>query len=99
MHYNSVQGAIADNNRYLLELHVGMAQRDALAVMGPPERSEGNAWGTAMLYRTAMTSGIYGTADSDFTPVMFDPNGQLMGWGRNFFSEQARKYELTVKHE
>jgi len=24
IHYNSVQGAITDNNRHLLELHVGM---------------------------------------------------------------------------
>jgi hypothetical protein len=99
MHYNSIQGAIADNNRHLLELHVGMSQLDATAVMGAPERSEGYAWRTSLLCRTAMTSGIYGTADTDFTPVVFDPNGWLIGWGRNFVSEQARKYELTVKHE
>jgi len=85
IHYNSVQGAITDNNRHLLELHVGMPQRDALAVMGPPERSEGYAWGTAMLYRTAMTSGIYGTADSDFTPVMFDRMASLWGGGETSF--------------
>jgi hypothetical protein len=72
--------------------------------MGAPERSEGCPWGTALLYRTAMTSGIYGTripthAESDFTPVVFDQDGWLIGWGRNFFSEQARKYEISIKHE
>lgn len=98
MHYNSIQGAIRDNNANLLRLHIGMSQPEAFDVLGPPERSEGYPWGTALLYRTAMTSGIYGTADSDFTPVVFDPDGRLIGWGRNFFVEQAKKYDITVKN-
>jgi hypothetical protein len=97
MRYNSVQDAIAENNRHLLELRIGMSQADAMAVLGPPERSEGYPWGTALLYRTAMTSGIYGTTDADFTPVVFDPDGWLVGWGRNFFTEQARKYDVTIR--
>lgn len=98
LRYNSIQGSIADNNQHLLGLRVGMPMDEAQGIMGPPERSEGYPWGTALLYRTAMTSGIYGTADPDFTPVVFDPNGRLMGWGRNFFVEQAQKYDITVKN-
>jgi hypothetical protein len=98
-HYNSVQSTISENNAHLLQLQVGMSRADVLARMGPPEQSEGYRWGTVLLYRTAMTSGIYGTADADLTPVVFDSEAMLIGWGRNFFVEQTKKYELTVKHE
>ncbi len=76
-----------------------MTQEQVVNHMGQPERSEGYQWGSAWLYRTAMTSGIYGTADSDFTPVVFDANEKLVGWGRNFFTEHVKRYEIEVKHE
>lgn len=97
--YNSLQGRIKRNNHALLELKAGMTEAHVQEVMGPPERSEGYPWGSAWLYRTAMTSGIYGTADSDFTPVMFDQSGILQGWGRNYFEQYVKKYELTIKQE
>jgi hypothetical protein len=96
MQYNSIQSKIVENNDRLLMLRVGMLQTDVLGVMGKPERSEGYSWGSAWLYRTAMTSGIYGTADSDFTPVVIGPDGALAGWGRNYFTDQAKKYEFRV---
>jgi hypothetical protein len=74
-----------------------MTKSEILKLMGNPERSEGYRWGSAWLYRTAMTSGIYGTLDSDFTPVVFDDSDKLAGWGRNFFAERARKYEVEFK--
>ena len=80
--YNAVQNTIKRHNQNLLKLKIGMSQDEVLAVMGDPERSEGYSWGSAWLYRTAMTSGIYGTADSDFTPVVFDNDASLVGWGR-----------------
>ncbi len=97
--YNSVQSEISRNNKNLLTLKIGMAQEQVLQHMGEPERSEGYEWGSAWLYRTAMTSGIYGTADSDFTPVVFDENGKLAGWGRNFFTQHVKRYEIKVKQE
>ena len=33
---------------------------------------------------TAMKSGVDGKADSDFTPVVFDENGNMIGWGKDF---------------
>ena len=97
--YNEIQSRIKDTNKALLNLKIWMPQKQVLTVLGEPERSEGYPWGSAWLYRTAMTSGIYGTADSDFTPVVFDDKGLLVGWGRNFFTEHVRRYELTIKRE
>jgi outer membrane protein assembly factor BamE (lipoprotein component of BamABCDE complex) len=94
--YNSIQNRIGNNNDTLLQLRIGMPQDEVLEVMGKPERSEGYSWGSAWLYRTAMTSGIYGTEDTDFTPVVFDPDGTVSGWGRNYFVEQAKKYEVDI---
>jgi len=97
--YNSLQDDISGNNKNLMTLRIGMTKEEVIQHMGQPERSEGYQWGSAFLYRTAMTSGIYGTADSDFTPVVFDENGKLVGWGRNFFTEHIKRYEINVKQE
>ena len=78
--YDSVQHTIKRNNDALLSLKVGMTKDEVLKVMGKPEQSEGYQWGSAWFYRTAMTSGIYGTSDSDFTPVVFNESGKLAGW-------------------
>ena len=90
---------MSSNNKTLLTLKIGMSQEQVLQQMGQPERSEGYQWGSALLYRTAMTSGIYGTADNDFTPVVFDENAKLVGWGRNFFTEHVKRYEIKIKKE
>src|SRR5208337_5320142 len=101
--YNHVQETITKNNHDLLSLKIGMKQQDVDQLLGDPERSEGYKWGTVWMYRTAMTSGIYGTADADFTPVVFDNEGILKGWGRNFFQEKVHRYEIkkdvTIKKE
>ena len=97
--YDSIQKKIKRNNDALLELQAGMMRDQVQEIMGRAERSEGYPWGSAWLYRTAMTSGIYGTADTDFTPVIFDQNGILQGWGRNYFEQYVNKYELTIKQE
>lgn len=96
VHYNNVQMTTKKNNAALLNLRVGMTKPDVQKIMGQPERSEGYQWGSAWLYRTAMTSGVYGTADSDFTPIVFDAADVVSGWGRNFFTETERRYRLDV---
>lgn len=97
--YDRIQSEISLNNQNLLTLKIGMRQGQVQQHMGQPERSEGYEWGSAWLYRTAMTSGVYGTTDSDFTPVVFDENGKLVGWGRNFFIEQVKRYQIKIKKE
>lgn len=99
--YGGIKKTIKRNNAALMKLRTGMSQEDVLLLMGEPERSEGYHWGSAWLYRTAMTEGIhggiYGSIDSDYTPVMFDKNGILEGWGRNYFEQSVNKYDITVQ--
>ncbi len=97
--YNRIQSTIKQNNGNLLLMKIGMTQEETKKLMGPPERSEGYAWGSAWLYGTAMTSGVYGTIDSDFTPIVFVPDGKVIGWGRNFFTEHIKRYEIKIKNE
>ena len=103
IHYHITHGerqtTITTNNTNLMQLRIGMPSHEVRQLMGDPERSEGYEWGSAWLYRTAMTSGIYGTADSDFTPVVFGSSGKLVGWGRNFFTEHVKRYDITVREE
>jgi hypothetical protein len=37
--------------------------------------------------------------DSDFTTVVFDENRKIVGWGRNFFIEQVKRYAIKIKQE
>ncbi len=98
--YGSVQRAIKRNNNNLMELKAGMSKEQVRSIMREPERSEGYPWGSAWLYRTAITKGIsggiYGTVDSDYTPVVFTDEGNLVGWGRNVLIERTKRYELTI---
>lgn len=96
--YYSVQESFKRNNEHLMSLRMGMTKDEVLKLLGKPEQSEGYLWGSAWLYRTAMTSGVYGTADSDFTPVVFDKTEKLSGWGRNFFTEKVRKYDVEIRN-
>jgi len=99
MKYSQVQSIIEKNNEALLNLRLGMVPDQIREIMGKPERSEGYTGGAVWLYRTAMTSGIYGSADSDFTPVVFDLNQKLVGWGRNFYVERVKRYEFNLKKQ
>jgi len=89
VHTNIKQDEISHNNENLMNLKTGMTQEQVQQNMGQPDRSEAYAWGSAWVYRTAMTSGLYGKADSDFTPVVFDEKGNLIGWGRDFLTERV----------
>ena len=91
MHKMTEQNEISRNNENLMNLKIGMTQEQVQQYMGLPQRSEASAGGSAWVYRTAMTSGAYGTADSDFTPVVFDEKGILIGWGRNFYTEHFKR--------
>jgi hypothetical protein len=85
-----VQAVVERNNKYLLRLRVGMPQADVHTVMGDPEASEGYASGAAWLYRTALPITAQGTA-VEWTPVVFNEQGTLIGWGRNLLAEQRQR--------
>ena len=94
--YSSMQSIIKKNNEAIFNLKIGMSPEEVKEVVGNPERSEGYPGGSVWLYRTAMR-GIYETADSDFTPLVFDLNQKLVGWGRIFYTERIKRYENTIK--
>ena len=89
VHQNIKKDEVSRNNENLKNLKIGMTQEQVQQYMGKPDRSEPYAWGSAWVYRTAMESGLYGKADSDFTPVVFDEKGILIGWGRDFLTEHV----------
>lgn len=100
--YKGIQSTIRGNNASLVRLETGMSQDEVRSILGAPERSEGYDWGSAWLYRTAMTNGLdgglYGSTDADYTPVMFDQNKVLIGWGRNFYDQRVNKHEITINN-
>jgi hypothetical protein len=86
----SVQNLVQRNNKHLLQLRVGMPQADVHSVMGDPESSEGYTWGAAWLYRTALPTTAQGTA-AEWTPVVLNEQGTLIGWGRNLLAERRER--------
>jgi hypothetical protein len=74
------------NNKHLLRLQVSMFEESVLEVMGPPQRLEGYPWGTVWLYRTGLTQKARVTPATDFTPLVFDRSGVLVGWGGAFLA-------------
>jgi outer membrane protein assembly factor BamE (lipoprotein component of BamABCDE complex) len=89
VHNDIKQDEISRNNENLMNLKIGMTQEQVQQYMGKPDRSDAYAWGSAWVYRTAMKGELYGKADSDFTPVVFDEKGILIGWGRDFLTEHV----------
>ena len=93
----NVQDQIARNNENRNNLKIGITPEQVQQIMGKPDNSEAYAWGTAWVYRTAMTSGVDGKANSDFTPIVFDENGNLIGWGRDFLLNTLTQKENDQK--
>jgi hypothetical protein len=81
-----IQAMIERNTHHLLRLQAGLFEEYVLDIMGPPQRLEGYPWGIVWLYRTALTKSVRTTPESDFTPLVFDPRGLLLGWGSDFLA-------------
>jgi len=76
----------------LKTLKIGMTKDEVLKHMGQPETWGGYKWGPVWLYWTD-----FGTADSDFTPVVFDEDGKLFGWSKDDFIWFMDRYGINVK--
>jgi Protein of unknown function (DUF3192) len=81
-----IQAMIDRNTRNLLRLQEGLFEEQVADIMGRPQRIEGYPWGTVWLYRTALTKGARTTPETDYTPLVFDRRGVLLGWGREFLA-------------
>lgn len=100
--YTKIQTNINYNNSGLLRLNLGMDQKQVAKLLGDPERSEGYEWGIIWFYRTGMSKGmegIYSTVDEDYTPVAFDKNKKLLGWGRSFYEQSINRHELKITNK
>jgi hypothetical protein len=86
-----IQAMIDRNTRNLRHLQVDLFEEYVLDIMGPPQRLEGYPWGTVWLYRTALTKGVRTTPESDFTPLVFDRHGVLLGWGRDILATYSQR--------
>lgn len=88
-----IQALIDRNIRNLRRLQVGLFQEYVSNIMGKPQRVEVYPWGTAWLYRTAKRTGTQRVAEPEFTPLVFDRTGLLVGWGTDVLSEQVKRDE------
>ncbi len=92
-----MQNAIEQNKQHLRSLEVGKHQEDVKEIMGGPDGSDFYFWGSMWLSRTAMVSGVSEGADSDFTSVVFDASGKLLGWGRDALIRHTKPWEQRSK--
>ena len=83
----ALKSEVAENNKNLLFLKLGMTPDDVFKVMGTPDASEGFDWGVVWIYRTGMAHSVTfkGALDENFTPVVFNEDGKLVGWGRQVY--------------
>jgi hypothetical protein len=86
-----LQATIERNARNLRRLQAGLFEEYVSDIMGPAQRVEGYSWGTAWLYRTALTHGVRAAPETDFTPLVFDRRGILLGWGRDFLATYSHR--------
>jgi len=91
LRYYELQSLIEKNTRALAQLQPGMSQDEVRAVMGEPAMSEGALRQTTWFYRTAMRGGAEEHIDADFTPVVFDRQGRLLGWGGDWASMRFQR--------
>lgn len=48
-------------------------------------------------YYTDIKSEDGAITDDELTPLMFDEEGKLMGWGWSFFKDSVTKYEIRIR--
>jgi len=96
----------ANNNREkVAKLKIGMTQEEVIQLLGAPYKTEAYSsegkGSIFLLYRTEgwNTSTWPPQQDTDiqFTPLCFEDN-KLVGWGRNFYVEKKKSYEIEIKN-
>ena len=86
-----LQAMIDRNTRNLPRLQAHLFEEYVSDIMGPPQRVEGYPWGTVWLYRTALTKGARATPETDYTPLVFDQRGVLLGWGSDIWASYRHR--------
>lgn len=90
------------NREKLNELEVGMTKPEVLEIMGKPYQREANQQQEWWLYMTESGPGIasaYREPSEYLTPIVFDKEGKVIGWGRNYWTEKEKKYEVKINQK
>lgn len=77
----------------LTRLRAGMTEAEANHLMPHPHGWKSFTWGVASFYPTGMSHGLESTAPEDLTPLVFDKQKNLLGWGQEFLEEKIREEE------
>jgi outer membrane protein assembly factor BamE (lipoprotein component of BamABCDE complex) len=70
------------NRRSIADLRTGMSEGEVRALLGEPEMVEGYPRETVWYYRTDLRAGPFVSADTDFTPLIFNDKMRLSAWGK-----------------
>lgn len=80
-----------ENQQNLEKLQEGMNKKEVLEIMGVPlvnqKYHKPNVW----FYLTYWDWGDVARTKSECTPLVFDKNGNLKGWGRNYYRQHRQK--------
>ena len=83
-----------------MKIEIGMSKQEVINIMGQPYSREayGTPNGQQMEFLICLTkyTDSGSIPDSDTTPICF-LNGKVDGWGRNFYAEQKKRYEVEIK--
>ena len=76
---------ISRNRENLAKLRVKMTKEDVLSVMGEPIKGEVYCEDNIWWYYTRTRRADFMTTRDECTPVVFDENGKVEGWGSSYF--------------
>ena len=85
----------AINRANLNRLEIGMSKGQVLRIMGKPYIREADPVQEWWLYQTEMDS-IYTSPSDELTPVVFDKDGKLIGWGMHLWSEGWLRFDVKM---
>jgi outer membrane protein assembly factor BamE (lipoprotein component of BamABCDE complex) len=89
-----VVGCDAFNRGNLNKLEVGMSKDQVTTIMGKPYQREAYGEKEYWFYETEQKT-IYKGPSEYLTPVVFE-NGKLVGWGRNYWVEKEKKFDVKI---
>lgn len=84
----------AANRKNLNRLEIGMSKEQVVGIMGTPYMREADTNREWWLYETTYYNGP--VKEEFLTPVVFDKDGKLIGWGRNFWTEKEKKFDVKI---
>ncbi len=90
-----IGGCYSINRDNLNKLEIGMNREQVREIMGKPhvrEADQNQEWWLYQIYADS----IYTSASEELTPVVFDTEGKLIGWGRNFWTSKEQKYDVKI---